>query len=281
LRLPNDRDGTGLRFLRNLFVLTAALASATPSAFAQDLIARPALDHSADESWTGIHLGIGIGVRLSDSTWTTDCLAPVALPATCPNDTFGGSRIDNDNPASFDNSAARLNAYLGLDWQLANFVVGIEGEAAWADDERTRIGIPGTWDIAFGPDLNTARIESAWDASVRARAGFLLTPKTLIYSTGGLALMHQDVSATCQGAFPIGWCSTPNADSISTIATGWTVGGGIERMLSRAWIVRGEYRYSDYGSHSLTLFEDEPLDSIAVTIERSTNVAYVGVSRRF
>ena len=249
-------------------------------ALAQDLIAKPSLE-AANRSWTGLHLGAGIGARLSDAAWTTDCLAPVALPTTCPNDTFGGSRIDNDNPASFDTNAARLNAYLGIDWQLARFVFGIEGEAAWADDERTRIGIPGTWDIAFGPDQNTARIESAWDASIRARAGFLLTPKTLIYSTGGLALMHQDVSATCDGTFPVGWCVVPNVDSESAIAAGWTVGGGIERMLSRAWIVRGEYRHSDYGSRSFTLFEDEPLDSIGVTIEQNTSIAYVGVSRRF
>ncbi len=148
-------------------------------------------------------------------------------------------------------------------------------------DERTRVGIPGTWSIAFGPDLNTARIESAWDASIRARAGFLLTPKTLVYSTGGLALMHQEVSATCDGTFPTGWCAAPNADSISAIATGWTAGGGIERMLGHAWIVRGEYRYSDYGSRSFTLFEDAPLDSVGVTIEQKTSLAYVGVSRRF
>jgi outer membrane immunogenic protein len=266
--------------LSALVLVAASFAAAGPT-LGQDLIAGPALEASADQSWTGIHLGVGIGARLSDTTWTTDCLAPIALPATCPNDTFGGTRIDNDNPASFDNGAPRLNGYLGIDWQFSSLVFGIEGEAAWADDERSHVGIPGTWSIAFGPDLNTARIESAWDASIRARAGFLLTPKTLVYSTGGLALMHQEVSATCDGTFPVGWCAAPNADSVSSIATGWTAGGGIERMLSHAWIVRGEYRYSDYGSQSFTLFENAPLDSVGVTIERRTSIAYIGVSRRF
>jgi outer membrane immunogenic protein len=268
--------------LTSLLLFCATLAAAPGSAFADDLIAGPALDASTDESWTGLHLGVGLGARLSDTTWTTDCLAPVALPATCPNDTFGGgTRIGNDNPAFFDNGAPRLSGYLGVDWQVASLVFGIEGEAAWTDDSRTHAGIPGTWSTDFGPDLDTARIESAWDASVRARAGFLLTPKTLVYSTGGLALMHQEVSATCDGTFPAGWCAVPNADSISSILAGWTAGGGIERMLSRAWIVRGEYRYSDYGSRSLTLFEDAPLDSVGVTIEQKASLAYVGISRRF
>ena len=142
-------------------------------------------------------------------------------------------------------------------------------------------GIPGTWSEDFGADLNSARIKSAWDASVRARAGFLLTPRTLVYSTGGLALLHSEVSAECAGNFPVGWCVTANSDSESAVLTGWTVGGGIERMLSKAWVLRGEYRYSDYGSRSFTLFDDAPLDSAAVTIEEKASVAYIGISRRF
>jgi outer membrane immunogenic protein len=268
--------------LTYLLLFCATLTTAPGSAFADDLIAGPALDASTDESWTGVHLGVSLGARLSDTVWTTDCLAPVALPATCPNDSFGGgTRIGNDNPASFDNGVPRVGGYLGVDWQVANLVFGIEGEAAWADDSRTHAGIPGTWSTDFGPDLNSARIESAWDASIRARAGFLLTPKTLVYSTGGLALMRQEVSASCDGTFPVGWCALPNADSSSAIAVGWTAGGGIERMLLRSWIVRGEYRYSDYGSRSFTLFEDAALDSVGVTIEQKTSLAYVGVSRRF
>ena len=273
--------GVGLFLFRTLSLAGSALAA--EHAVAEDLIAKPALPETTpQESWTGVHVGVSIGARLSDARWTTDCLAPEALPATCPNDSFGGgTRIGNDNSASFDNDVPRVGAYLGFDWQAARLVLGIEGEAAWADDSRTRVGIPGTWSTDFGPDFDAARIESAWDASVRARVGFLLTPKTLVYSTGGLALLHYEVSGTCGGTFPVGWCVVPNVDSESVIAAGWTAGGGVERMLPHAWIIRGEYRYSDYGSQSFTLFEDEALDSIGVTIEQKTSLAYVGVSRRF
>jgi outer membrane immunogenic protein len=269
-----------LRFAHGLALCTIVAVAASKT-LAQDPIAKPAVE-AADETWTGFHAGAGIGARFLDSTWTTDCLAVLAMPGTCPNDTFGGAtRIGNDNPAPFDDVGLRLNGFVGIDWQIASLVLGLEGEAAWADNESTHAGIPGTWSEDFGYDQNFARIESAWDASVRARAGFLLTPRTLVYSTGGLALMQQEVSATCAGTFPIGWCDTANADSAESVLVGWTAGGGIERMLSRAWILRGEYRYSDYGSQSLTLFQDEAIDSIAVTVEQKASMAYVGLSRRF
>lgn len=263
-------------------VSTFVLLAGASLASAQDLIAGPAIEDEAEAGWTGIHVGVSVGARLSNAVWTTDCLAPLALPTTCPNDSFGGStRIGNDNPATLDTVAPRLGGYLGADVQFANLVFGIEGDASWADDERERIGIPGAWPADFGPGQNSARIESAWDASLRVRGGILLTPRTLVYSTGGLALLHQEVSVTCEGAFPVGWCAVPNFDSQSRIALGWTAGGGFERMLSPSWLLRGEYRYSDFGSESFTLLDDEPLDSLAVTIDQWMNTAYLGLSRKF
>lgn len=263
-------------------VVFGAITAVAPSAaLAQDLITKPALE-TADASWTGTHIGGGVGASLSDTPWTTDCLAPLALPDSCPNDFFGGAtRIGNDNPVAFDSTAPRLSAYLGADWQLARFVVGIEGDGAWSDADSSHSGIPGTWSTDFGPGLNSSRIESAWDASMRVRAGFLLTPTLLVYSTGGLALLGQEVSVSCEGAFPEGWCITHHEESQTAILTGWTLGGGIEKMLTPDWVLRAEYRYSDYGTRSYIFFEDEPLDSVGVTIGNKVSSAYVGLSRRF
>lgn len=255
--------------------------------FAQDLIAGPARAEDTpppadDPSWTGLHLGISAGARLADAAWTTDCLAPGALPGTCPNDGFGGStRIGNDNPASFDSLDARLGAYLGVDWQLSHVVVGVEADASWMENSEEQLGIPGAWSTDFGPGIDAARIESTWDASVRARGGFLITPTVLIYSTGGIAFLHQEVSARCDGTFPAGWCSSPNSDSDSVVLMGWTAGGGFEKMFGHAWIVRGEYRYSEFESRSLTLFDDAPLDSLGVTVDETLSTAYLGLSRKF
>ena len=145
------------------------------------------------------------------------------------------------------------------------------------DSAATHVGIPGTWSDDFGPGSNAARIENLWDASLRARVGFLLTPRTLVYSTGGLAILREEISATCDGAFPVGWCSVPNGDSQAATVYGWTAGGGIERMIAPTWIVRGEYRYSDYG-HWITTLGTPTAFAVTTDIHMQTHTALFGLA---
>jgi outer membrane immunogenic protein len=52
-------------------------------------------------------------------------------------------------------------------------------------------------------------------------------------------------------------------------------------MLARNWILRGEYRYSDYGSSQYTFFGESSrmsLDQFAFTVDQQTHTAYVGLS---
>ena len=232
--------------------------------------------------WTGLYAGIGLGGRWSDAGWTTDCLAPAALPATCPNDFFAGdTRIDNDNPVAFDDAAFRFSGYLGYNWQIWSFVLGVEGDGGWAGNRRSRTGIPGTWSADFGVGLETAKVESSWDASLRGRLGILVTPRLLVYSTGGVALLEQEVSASCEGSYPLGWCIVPNADSKSGTYPGWTAGGGAEWMVTPNWIARGEYRFTDFGSESFILLADEPIDSVGFSVEHNAHMAYIGLGYRF
>ena len=65
----------------------------------------------------------------------------------------------------------------------------------------------------------------------------------------------------------------------STTKTGWTAGGGIEAMLWSNWLARIEYRYSDYGTFSYTLFST--VDAIAAESKLHTHTALVGVAYRF
>ena len=191
--------------------VAATVAVAAQPASAQDLVAGPALAQAAGDIWTGVHIGGGIGAAAFNSRWTTDCLASVALPATCPNDMFGGAtRVGNDNPADFDPSGIRLNFYLGLDWQASSWlVVGIEGEVAKLKDSVRSAD----WNSRYLADRlrpwpeHRADRERMVDASLRGRVGFLLTPRTLIYSTGGLAILREEVSAGCGDSFPVGWCA--------------------------------------------------------------------------
>jgi outer membrane immunogenic protein len=64
-------------------------------------------------------------------------------------------------------------------------------------------------------------------------------------------------SATCGTLFPTGWCGLAGdvgrTDTASTNRFGWTIGGGVEATVWSSWLVRAEYRHTDYGTFNYTL----------------------------
>ncbi len=81
----------------------------------------------------------------------------------------------------------------------------------------------------------------------------------------------------------------PSVITDSATRLGWTVGAGIETMLWQNWIVRGEYRYADFGTitHTDTRACGSPphclLSSLAITdtLRLRTQTATFGVAYKF
>ena len=106
-------------------------------------------------------------------------------------------------------------------------------------------------------DLTTiVRTELAWLGTLRARAGVLSTPNTLLYVTGGLAFGQVKSSTAVTSSFlganvcdavPI--CS---AGAASETQYGWTMGAGVETAFARGWSLKLEYLYFDLGDVSYT-----------------------------
>ena len=266
-----------------------ALAGTTMSTQAADLGARPIpnapiLAPTPVANWSGFYLGVGLGARWNDSDWQTTCLAPLLVgTAGCPNDVFfpAFTRFGTANPTNFSQAGVRGSVYGGYNWQFANWVAGIEGDAGWSDNSQTVAGIPGTFNAVLGPGADTATLRDRWDASARLRLGYLVTPTALLYATGGVAFLDTQISASCAGTFPVGWCGIAQAGSVSTTFTGWTAGGGVEWMFAPNWIVRGEYRFSDYGTKSFQFLGAIPADSFNFTVKEQTHTAYVGLHYLF
>lgn len=114
-----------------------------------------------------------------------------------------------------------------------------------------------------GRDGSSFDLRTTWDASVRARLGYLATPSLLVYLTAGPARQHIETSSNCStiasgGLFAA--CAsgggfnrlTPPVLAHSDTRLGWTVGGGAEYLLTSNWSLRGEYRYADYGRANFT-----------------------------
>jgi outer membrane immunogenic protein len=273
-----------------LTAATIAVLSAS-GALAADLPARaytkappivaPAFD------WTGFYVGGEVGGSWSDSRWTTTSLVNVGtgLPIT---------GIDASSPRNFSSSGIRAGGYAGYNWRASpNIVWGIEGDIAYADHSNRTVGIPGCTILctapfvaALGPDQAT--VQTRWDASLRARLGFLVTPDALIYGTGGVAWQNITTSATCAhtptdsfcGFLPAGTIVT-NANSFNQV--GWTVGVGIDWHVFGNWIARAEYRYSQFSDANglLNLSAGVDTSTIAYNLRTNINIATVGIAYKF
>jgi outer membrane immunogenic protein len=77
-----------------------------------------------------------------------------------------------------------------------------------------------------------------WFGTVRGRAGFLVSPKVLVYATGGLAYGEVKSSEIIGGL---------TGFSSSNTKAGYTVGAGIEGVIGGNWTAKLEYLYVDLG----------------------------------
>jgi outer membrane immunogenic protein len=231
------------------------------------------------ESWTGFYLGGELGGRWANTTWTSTGLQDPIDPAT------SARFLPQGNPASFDSTSFRAGGYAGYNWQLSPvWLVGIEGDAAWADNNRTRPGIPGTWlPIQNGSPIianDSSTVKLGWDASIRGRAGVLLTPSLLLFGSGGVAWQQVSLTANCNVTGP--WCFPSMAENFDKVATGYVVGGGIESKFGR-WLARLEYRYADFGRIQHEFFPPGPATFNAVFMNESvrTHTVSAGLAYSF
>ena len=179
--------------------------------------------------------------------------------ATTTSVTVGGFLQDLTGQATsqpLDGTAFRAAPYFGWNWQIApQWVAGIEGDVGFADQTTTFSG------IHFGPSgpgdsgraADSFALRTSWDGSARGRVGFLVTPTTLVYATGGAAWQHFGVTSTCASAACMPSAFMPVVVTNSTTRAGWTIGGGVETALWSNWFVRAEYRYADFGSSPVTI----------------------------
>jgi outer membrane immunogenic protein len=117
---------------------------------------------------------------------------------------------------------------IGGNYQFGNFVVGIEGEGAWADIEQSASGF-------FGLVTATDRIQAF--GSLTGRLGVALD-NVLIYGKGGGALANNKLSVSGLGLVA----------SDTQTHLGYTVGGGVEWGITPNWSVKGEYLWAHYES---------------------------------
>ncbi|GMO10953.1 outer membrane protein [Bradyrhizobium sp. TM233] len=228
-------------------------------------------------SWTGPYLGLGLGARALQAN------------VAAKSELFGGAPLAvAEHVVPFNGTAFRASPYVGINWQFASrWVAGIEGDAGFADRTTTLAGFPVS--PAFGTFHEAAdslKLKTTWDASLRARVGFLVTPATLLFLSGGAAWQHDELISTC-GSAPCRRTFNLSPSGIATAATrvGWTIGGGLETALGHHWLARAEYRFADFGtstqsiSRTSTFAPQNTVDTFDVTLR--SHVATFGLAYQF
>ena len=150
----------------------------------------------------------------------------------------------------------------GADYQFSPYaLVGVMGDFTWTGLQSTlNITAPGGGSAYVSADANRQ-----W--SVMGRVGFLPAPSTLLYAAGGFTQLN--VHATASAFLPGG--AMPFASSDTTF-NGFTVGPGIETVITGGWTTRLEYRFSQ--------FEQKDL-AVGANLQPSNHTVRAGLSYKF
>src|SRR6195256_4533907 len=220
-------------------------------------------------NWSGGQVGGSNGV----SSVNNGFVEPGAY--VCP---FGSSLGSNcfETPFSFSGhkAAYTIGPFVGYRVQWGNWVVGIEGDWSYKNSETSlsqssAAAISVTGSNYARTDQFSGSVKQKSDSSIRARVGTLVRPWSLLYVTGGVAFGEISGSFAYSGSLflcpggtsSVATCVTPSSTSVATATTavtwsdtrvGSTVGAGWETEIAPRWKVRGEYRYTDFGSYTKT-----------------------------
>jgi outer membrane immunogenic protein len=163
-------------------------------------IAGPAAAQDAP-NFNGAFVGVQLGWQQDRQSLDLGTVPPTTIRARGDGFAYGGQ--------------------IGYDVNLGSAVLGVEASLTG----RTGINRFPTFDLEAGRTIN-----------LTGRAGYLITPDSLLYARGGYS------NARFTIANPAG--PSENRD-------GWTVGAGYEHVLGRNVSARVEYNYGDYGDDLL------------------------------
>ncbi len=207
--------------MKKVLLATVALVAlgATAPALAADLSARMPYTKAPAYmaplyNWTGFYIGGHLGGVFSSNT------------------NFGGLATGNNGNGRF---LGGLQG--GADYQFApNWVVGVEAQYSWLAGKNGSIIFPG--------NLTYTNNQRAL-GSLTGRFGYTWGPG-LLYVKGGYGFSDNNETVINGAGVRVPFALTGDHTN------GWTVGAGLEYMLTPNWSGKLEYQYYNFGNSSFT-----------------------------
>jgi outer membrane immunogenic protein len=192
--------------------------------------------------WSGCYFGLNIGGGWAQAT-VSDPTTGIGLGTVSPAGFVGGGQV-------------------GCDYQMGQFVIGVQGMADAADIKGSRLQPNG---------IVTSNFNVPWFETLTARFGFAVLPTTLLYVKGGAAWVRDNFWTSAGGTTIGNGIITP---------TGWTVGAGAEFLFYSNWSVFAEYNYLGFGNNQIALIPNAGA-VIPVNLNHNVQTILVGVNYRF
>jgi outer membrane immunogenic protein len=243
---------------------TALLSLVSGSAMAADLSRPPPVEYKAPPmvpvfSWTGFYIGGNLGGAWAHADVT---------------DSLNGLNFSNGS----NNGVFIAGAQVGGNYQINNFVIGLEGTFDWAaknNNTTTGIVVPGVG--VGGGDTIQVTSNNTWISTLAARLGVAFD-RVLIYGKGGGAWVGNSsftVTDVTTGASITG--------TNSNTTSGWLAGAGIEWAFANNWTVKAEYDFIGLSSRSFTVPVGSPFlgGDTFTTGSNNIQMATVGVNFLF
>jgi outer membrane immunogenic protein len=242
-----------------LFAGIALAAFCSAPAFAADLPVKapaPAPAPAQLWEWNGCYIGIAGGGAWGRTHNYDTSPGLVGLTVTNP----------------YNLSGAIVGGTVGCNYQIQQWVLGIEDDFSWTNKREIANEIP-PFDITA-----TFAVKERWLDTLRGRVGhkFGAQNQYLLYLTGGAAFAGTTATTCVPGVF---------CDSVSNTRVGWTVGGGLEVAIFPSvpvphnwWSVKVEYLYVDFGSKD---YNFNPTLTTNKNVSLNDQIVRAGLNWRF
>jgi outer membrane immunogenic protein len=242
------------------FVLASSILGFPIAANAADMGPPPAPVYKAAPilpapfSWTGLYLGGNIGGGWNQGSWA--------------DSVFGINWGNPNNPVLIG------GGQVGGNFQIQQFVIGLEADFDWAANHRINNAI--TFTPAGGAPTTVQLVgNNKWISTVAARAGYAFDT-VLVYAKGGGGWVGSNSFTLINGATAVNF-------SNGRTNTGWLAGGGVEWAFAHNWTVRLEYDYLGLSNRSFVVPAGFPVlaGDTFTTKNPSVQMATVGINYLF
>jgi len=241
----------------------------TASAADMAVKARPLPPPAPIFTWTGFYIGGFVGGAWADgNAVTTDPCNTIVGLSTCLARGFG--TFNGIAPTAYGLDSSFIGGgTIGFNYQVSNFVFGLEGEVGSLRLRGSVLQNPlgladtfaqttiGDWYAFYG-----GRVGIAWD-------------RVLVYAKAGGASVNVRTGVVDVVGV------TLDTRSSTTINT-WAAGGGVEYAFTPNWTVKAEYLYLDTRKDLVTTgFTNTGLTEQVLTSVPGVHTAKVGINYKF